>query len=253
MWFGIGRLTSPSWTVASDVAFGSTSPLSGNRFWDVIRHWRDLYQVPMQLAALGSVAIAIFRRDRATLVLTGAALVWVAAEVAMAYHGWNAPSRYLFAPAAVMVVVAGVGVGRALQASPSSLLLRLAFPAVVVALVVALVPAARTWERLFHNKVSAERLWRTQIDHLHTLLGRQGGARRIFACAPPVSYLGFQPIIAWYLGKNVSDIGWNPPDAIKSGAPIVLYQLQGGDSRWVARPLHYAAAHATACGRLRLS
>jgi hypothetical protein len=251
MWFGIGRLTSPSWTVASDVAFGSTSPLPGFRLWGVIRHWRDLYQVPMQLAALGSVVIAIVRRDRATLILTGAALVWVTAEIAMAYHGWNAPSRYLFAPAAVMVVVAGVGVGRALQATPSSPLLRVAFPAVVVALVVALVPAARTWERLFHNKVSAERVWRTQIDHLHALMAREGGAERIFACGMPVSYLGFQPIIAWYLGRNVSEIGWNPPDSIKSGAPIVLYQVQDGPTHWVAHPMHYPAARAPACAHLR--
>jgi hypothetical protein len=172
----------------------------------------------------------------------------VVVEIGMAYHGWNAPSRYLFAPAAAMVVVAGVGVGRALQATPRSPLLRLAFPAAVVALIVALVPAARTWERLFHNKVSTERLWRTQIDHLHALLRRQGSAR-IFACGQPVSYLGFQPIIAWYLGKNVSDIGWDPPTSIRSGAPIVLYQLQG-DTHWVAQLTHIPSANQTACGRL---
>jgi uncharacterized membrane protein len=251
MWFGIGRLTSPSWTVASDVAFGSTSPLRGNRLFAVIRHFRDLYQLPMQLAAVCSVAIAAFRRDRATLMLAGAALVWVVVEIAMAYHGWNAPSRYLFAPAAVLVVVAGIGVGRVLQATPRSTVLRVAFPAVVLALLVALFPAARTWERLFHNKVSSERVWRTQIDHLRALMAREGGAGRIFACGQPVSYLGFQPIIAWYLGRNVSDIGWNPPDSIKSGAPIVLYQVAGGVTHWVAQPMHYPPDRAAACAHLR--
>jgi uncharacterized membrane protein len=250
MWFGIGRLTSDSWTVASDVARGSRSPLPGFKLAAVIRHWRDLYQVPMQLAALASVVIAVLRRDRATLVLTGAALLWVVVEIVMAYRGWNAPSRYLFAPAAVMVVVAGVGVGRVLQATPSSPLLRVAFPAVVLALVVALVPAGRTWERLFHNKVSTERLWRTKIDHLHALLARQG-ATRIFACGFPVSYLGYQPVIAWYIGKNVSDIGWNPTDSINSGAPIVLYRLADpNDSRWVAQPLHIPPSQRPACNRL---
>jgi hypothetical protein len=250
MWFGIARLTSDSWTVASDVARGSRSPLPGFRLAAVIRHWRDLYQVPMQLAALGSAVIALVRRDRATLVLVGAALVWVAVEVAMAYHGWNAPSRYLFVPAALMVVVAGVGVGRVLQATPSSRVLRIAFPAVVVALLVALVPAGRTWERLFHNKVSAETLWRTKIDHLHALLARQGAAR-IFACGFPVSYLGYQPIIAWYIDRNDSDIGWNPTDSIASGAPIVFYQLPDhGRSRWVVQPLHIPPTQRAACNRL---
>ena len=249
MWFGIAGLTSRSWHVASDNAFASTNPLTGNKLVGVIRHLRDLYQWPMQVAALGSVAIAIVRRDRATLVLTGAALAWVVVEIAMAYHGWNAPPRYLFAPAAVLVVVAGVGVGRALAATPRSPLLRLAFPAIVLALVVALVPAARTWERLTHHKVSGERLWRTQIDHLHTLLARQG-ATRIFACGQPVTYLGFQPIIAWYLGKNVGDVGWDPTSSISSGKPIVLYQLQS-DTRWVAHPMHSPHARAAACARLR--
>jgi hypothetical protein len=150
-----------------------------------------------------------------------------------------------------MVVVAGVGVGRVLQATPRSPLLRIAFPAVVVALVVGLAPGARTWERLFHNKVSGETLWRTRIDHLRALMAREGGADRIFACGMPVSYLGYQPIIAWYIGKNVSDIGWNPTLSIQSGSPIVLYQLQGASADWVARPMHYPPARAAACARLR--
>jgi hypothetical protein len=250
MWFGIARLTSRSWTVASDNALGSTNPLAGNKLAGVIRHLRALYQLPMQLAMLASVAIAIARRDRATLILTALALVWVAVEVAMAYHGWNAPSRYLFAPAAVLAVVVAVGVGRALAATPSALLLRLAFPVGVVALVVALIPGARTWERLTHNKIATERVWREQIENLRALLARQGGADRIEACGQPVSYLGFQPIIAWYLGKNVGDIGWDPPSSIRSGNPIVLYQLQG-DTHWVPTPMHYPAARAAACSRLR--
>lgn len=251
MWFGIAGLTSRSWSVASDVALGSTNPLTGNKLAGVIRHLRNLYQWPMQVAVLVSVAVAIARRDRATLILTGLALVWVAVEVAMAYHGWNAPSRYLFAPGAVLVVVAAVGVGRALAAAPGSRLLRLAFPAAAVALVVALFPGARTWERLFHNKVSTERVWREQIEHLGALVSREG-ATRIRACGQPVSYLGFQPIIAWYLGINTSAIGWDPPSSIASGKPIVLYQIQG-ESAWVAHPIHTPITRRAPCARLEAS
>ena len=250
MWFGVAAATSRSWHVASDVALGSTSPLTGNRFLGVIRHFRDLYELPMQLAVLCSVGIAIVRRDRATLLVTGTALVWFAVEVAMAYHGWNAPTRYLFAPAGVLVMVAGVGVGRALAAVPPSRFLRLAFPAAVLALVIALLPAARERERIFHNKVSAEALWRTKIDHLHAILARQGAAR-IFACGGPVSYLGYQPVIAWYIGKNVSAVGWNPMDSIASGLPIVFYELPDpNQSRWVVRPLHIPSSQRAACNRL---
>jgi hypothetical protein len=251
MWFGIPALTARNWHVASDVALGSTNPLTGNRFLGVIRHLRDLYELPMQLAVLGSVAIAIVRRDRGTLLLTGAALVWVAVEIAMAYHGWNAPPRYLFVPAAVLVVVAGVGVGRALAATPRSPLLRLALSAAVLAVVIALLPDARERERVVHNKISTERVWREQIDHLGKLVAGQGAAR-IEACGQPVSYLGFQPIIAWYLGRNVRAIGWDPPSSISSGHPIVLYQIQG-ETHWTARPMHFPAGRAAACARLRVS
>lgn len=251
MWFGIARLTSPSFTIASDVALNSTAGLSGNKLAGVIRHLRELYGLPMQLAALFSIAIAILRRDRAILLVSGAALLWVAVEVALAYHGWNAPSRYLFAPGAVFVVVAGVGVGRALAATPRSAIVRLALPVAVLAVVVALLPDARTQERLLHNKILAERPWRQQVDHLRTLIARQGGRRRIVACGQPVSYLGFQPILAWYLDENVADIGWDPPSFIKAGGPIVLYQLEGNE--WSVRTIHIPRARLGACERLTAS
>ena len=77
-----------------------------------------------------------------------------------------------------------------------------------------------------------------------------GGADLIEACGQPASYLAFQPILAWDLGKNVGDVGWDPASDVKSGAPIVLYQIQGV-SGWIAQPLHYPAVRAAACERLR--
>ena len=249
MWFGIAGLTSRSWHISSDVALGSTNPLSGNKLSGVIRHLRDLYELPMQLAVLCSIATAVVRRDRATLLVAGAALVWVAVEIGMAYHGWNAPSRYLFAPGAALVVIAGVGVGRALAAAPRPQVLRVLLPAAVVAVVVALLPYARTRERLVHNKIVAEKSWSRQLNRLHAVIRRVGGARRIVACGQAVSYFGFQTILAWEFHENVVDVGWDPPSWIRAGAPIVFFEPEGAG--WIVRPLNVPRTKAAACNAVR--
>lgn len=248
MWFGIAGLTSHSWTIASDVALGTTNSLSGNKFAGVIRHLRDLYELPMQLAVLFALVLAVVRRDRASLLVAGAALVWLAVEVAMAYHGWNVPSRYLFAPGAVLVVLVGATVGRVLAITSGSTLLRIAVPAAVLALVVALAPHARVRARLLHNELVFERVWTRELSGLHALIAREGGARRIVACGQAVTDVGMESILAWELDENVVAVGWDPTAWIRAGAPIVLFEPQGAG--WTVRPIHTRRARGATCGRL---
>lgn len=249
MWFGIAGLTSHSWTIASDVALGSTNSLPGNKLAGVLRHLRELYELPMQLVVLFALLLALVRRERTMLALAGAALLWVAVEVAMALHGWNAPSRYLFAPAAVLVVLAGIEVGRALAARPRSRLLRLALPAAVVAVVVALLPHAGIRARLVHNKLVAERSSARQLDRLHDLIARAGGPERILACGQAVTEVGFQSLLAWHLDVNVAAVGRDPHAWIKAGGPIVLFEPQGAG--WTVNPIHIPRGKQLNCTRLR--
>ena len=107
----------------------------------------------MNVAIGLALVLAAIRRDRTALALAGAAVLWVAIEIAFAYHGWSAVARYMLEPAAVLVAIAGAGVGRELAAWVSPrLLLRLAGPATAVALVVGLVPATSAGVRVAHAR-----------------------------------------------------------------------------------------------------
>ena len=97
-------------------------PKSGEKTKGQSKKWWGMYRdsngklcrVPLaidKLAALLSVGIAVLRRNRTVLVLAAGAVVWVAVEIAFALHGWPALQRYLFEPAAVMIVLAAVAVG----------------------------------------------------------------------------------------------------------------------------------------------
>lgn len=252
LWFGIAALTSHSWSIAGDVARDSIGPQPGSPLSRVTSGFLSLYELPMKLAAVFALALAVLRRERAWLLLAGAALLWVGVEVGFALHGWSGNQRFLFAPAAVMVVLTGAAVGRVLALAPRRLhLLRWAAVLGVIALVVALVPHARVRARLAHNGIVLGRAWARQITRLHTVIHKDGGPKRILACGQAVTNVSFQSILAWELEQNVADIGWDPSRWIKQGKPIVLFEPQPGG--WRVRPIHTAAANRASCQRLRIN
>jgi hypothetical protein len=249
LWFGIPARTSHSWLIAGDVARATPVP-PGSAVSRVTRGFLSLYELPMKLAALFALVLAVARRERIWLVLAAAALLWLVVEIAFALHGWSGNRRYVFAPAAVMVVLAGAAVGRVLAIAPRRLsLLRWAAPAAVVALVIALVPHARFRARLAHNGIILGRTWARQIDRLHAVIAKAGGPERILACGQPVTEVSYQSILAWEIGENVEDIGWDSKTWIKQGKSIVLFEPQGAG--WEVRAIHVAPASRAGCDRLQ--
>lgn len=249
LWFGIPALTSHSWLIAGDVARQTGSIPLGSAFSRVTRGFLSLYELPMKLAALFALVLALARRERTWLVLAAAALVWLVVEIAFALHGWSGNQRYLFAPAAVMVVLAGAAVGRVLAVAPRRLSLRWAAPLAVIALVIALVPHARIRARLAHNGIHLGRTWARQINRLHVVIAKDGGPKRILACGQAVTELSYQSILAWELGENVADIGWDSRTWINRGKPIVLFEPQGAG--WQVRPINIPPARRAGCNHLR--
>ena len=125
IWFGVSALTAKSWLRPGDLALDSVNVLHGNKFIGVTRRLLGLYEPPMQIAAGLAIAFAVVIRDKVWLTLAGLAFVWLAIEIAFALHGWSAVTRYLFEPEAVLVVLAGAGLGRVLAAgSPTSVAAR---------------------------------------------------------------------------------------------------------------------------------
>jgi hypothetical protein len=232
--------------IAGNVLGESTAPLSGSKFSGVLSGFVSLYEAPMQIAALFAAVLAVVLRLRTWLLLLAAAVAWLAVEVAFALHGWGVAPRYMFEPAAVMVVLAGASVGRALAADPvrPAPLRWLALAAVLV-LVGTLVPHARIRGRLVHNGIVLGRTWARQIHRLHAVIAEEGGPKRILACGQPVTEVPYQSILAWELDRNVIDVGWDPRLWTALHVPIVLFEPQGAG--WRVQALNPSGRqHATA-------
>ena len=198
---------------------------------------------------LAAIAYAIVRRERTWLVLAGAAAAWVVIEIAFAYHGWSAVPRYLIEPASILIVLAGAGIGRLLAYGPRLEGMVRWAPAVAVLIFgLALVPTARSRARLAHGEIDDARRAAAVLTGLRDAIARDG-ADAIRACGVPVVRLQYQSEVAWAIGVNVADVGWQPPMMIAAGRPIVLFTPVGHD--WSIRPLHSSSAMAAACGHLR--
>jgi hypothetical protein len=250
-WFAIPAFTSKSPFISGDMALGFRDRLHGNRLIGTVRRFLNNEPWPIHVAWLAALVLAVFRRDRAALVLAGAAVTWVAVEVAFALHGWPAVPRYLLEPAAVLTVLAGAEVGRAFaipSAAPKAL--RIAGPVVAGTLVVALLPTVPSRLREAHRLVLVAQATTARIDRLRAIVVADGGARGILTCGLPVTHFGDQSTLAWEIGVNVGGVGHKPPRAIRSGRPIVLFTHDGTRS-WDVRPIHIEPDDRLRCLRIR--
>ena len=249
-WFSIPALTSKSWFISGDLALNQQTVIHGNKLVGVVNRFRSLYELPMQLAMLLGVVLAAVRRDRTTLLVVGAAALWLLIEVAFAYHGWSAVSRYMIEPAAVMVAVAGGGIGWLLADRRASVVLRWVGPVVALALIVALAPAASSRVHTVRRLIENSRHSAKQIDRLHRVIDKEGGADTIKACGQPVSLLGFQSTVAWYVDLNVGNVGFPPGRSIGRGDQIVLFKPH--DNGWQVRLYNLPAPVKARCDQLKM-
>jgi hypothetical protein len=250
LWFGIPALASNSWLSAGTLAEGSVNALRGDKVSGVISRLLHLYEWPMWLASIVGLTFAVVRRDRTVLLLASGALIWVAVEVGFALHGWSAVPRYLFEPAAVLIVVAATGIGRLVAAGARfSGLARWIGPSIAAVLVVALLPAARSRARFVHGEISYGRDFARQVDRLRDVIATHGGSAHVLGCGQPVTQLEFQSALAWYVGVSVGNVNWRVPVAIRSGSPIVLFQPRGWG--WAVRPIHVLGRDRANCAGLR--
>ncbi|HWF74614.1 MAG TPA: hypothetical protein VG186_14785, partial [Solirubrobacteraceae bacterium] len=248
--FGIPALTSRSWMSAANLDAHSVHVLHGDKISGVVGRFLGLYELPMWLVVVLAVVLALARRDRVALLLAGAAFLWVAVEIAFAFHGFSAVARYLIEPAAVLVVLAGAAVGWVLAGTPRFPRLSSWAPLVAVAiLVVALVPVASARVRTVRGEVGDAHRWAAQDDSLETTIDRDGGPAGVLACGAPVTDVGHQSVLAWDTGVNIGDVGYKPGRSIDDGHPIVLFHSHRNG--WQVRPIHSRAAERDTCARLK--
>jgi hypothetical protein len=242
LWFGIPALTSRTPFQAGANALGSGRRLRSDRVFGTIGRFLDLNSAVLELTALLAVALAVLRRDRVILALAGGVCAWVIVEIAFSLHGWPGLARYMFEPAAVVIALAGVAVGRLLvEPARVSRAAGWAGAALVVVIVAALVPSAGSAARDEHRDIRGQRARTAEIGKLSSVVASFGGPARFEPCGEPLTRLEYQTILAWTLHDNVSAVGFKYGPAIASGRPIVLFTplSHGG---WRVQALHQRLA-----------
>ncbi len=247
LWFGVPALTSRTPFVAAANAMDSGRRLTSDQVGGTISRFLELHYWPLEVAALLGVVLAAWRRswaDRVTLVLAGGVVGWVVVEIAFALHGWPGLARYMFEAGGVMIVLAGVFVGRVLADPPSLGALRGATATVAGAvavglLVIGLLPPALSAARTEHKDLHVQHARTTELGKLTSII-HQYGAARLRTCGEPLTRLEYQTALAYTLGVNVSKIGFKYGQAIGHGNPIVMYTPTSDG--WIVQADHQVSA-----------
>ncbi len=257
LWFGIPALTSRSPFVAASNAMGSGRRLTSDKVFGTVGRFLSINELPVQLAALLAVVAAglhlrrrefrqrwqqLSMRDSTTLVLAAGVVLWVIIEIAFALHGWPALARYMWEAAGVLVVLAGLGIGRLLADRPP--LPRLpgwSGIAVAAVLVAGLVPTAITHAREEHRDLKDQRQRTTEIRRLTPAINAVGGITAVSSCGEPLTRLEYQTMLAYTLNLNVARVGFKYGQAIAHGNPIVLFTPTSHG--WLIQAMHQTAAH----------
>jgi hypothetical protein len=269
LWFGIPGITSKSLLTAGNIAENSPRAVHGNKVVGTIDRFSELEPTPVWIAALATVALAAYRRQRAILLLVAGAFLWVLIEVAFALHGFPAVPRYMFEPGAVVAVLAGVFVGRAILELPSllsGLVRRLSSlplgsslatavggwgtAIAVVAIAGSMIPAAHNQFRLERADLTQQRTRTVLFNALATVVKRLG-ASRILACGQPNIPIEFQSALAWYMDIKIGELYVSTTEEQLNPHPLVnMYPIR--DLGWKVFPSQVTATSASRCNGLLL-
>jgi hypothetical protein len=242
LWFGIPAITSRSPFVAANNAMGSGRRLTSGQISGTVKRFLAINELPVELAALLAVAVAVWRRNRVVLALTAATLAWVVIEIAFALHGWPGLVRYMFEAGGVVVVLAGVAVGWLLSGPsrwPSSPpWAGWAGALLAVVLVASLIPAGISHASDEHKDLREQRARTAEINALSPVISRLGGVSRIRACGEPLTRLEYQTMLAYTLRINVNNVGFKYGHAIAHGNPIILFTPYATKTGWTVKAMH---------------
>jgi len=256
MWFGIPTITNGRPNISGELAKASPRELHSDRFFGTIGRFHELQYLPLWIAALIAVVLAVVRRNWVVLALAVGAAAWVVVEIAFAYHGWPALPRYMFEAAAVAGVLAGVAVGWLLLEGAR---IGHGWAGVVVVAVLVLVslPGARDRLRVEHADLVHEHARTHQITLLSSVTNAIGGAHHVLDCGQPVTDVGSVSTLAWLYHVDVGSVGGfqqhvEGAELANPSIPKVLFKplSRGG---WNVAPWHTRPSQVARCAGLHVT
>ena len=252
LWFGIPEITNHRPNIAGQLALRSPRELHSNKIVGTFDRYAALDYLPLEIAALVSVGLAVLRRSWIVLVLAGAVVLWILVEIGFALHGFAGVPRYLFEPAGLTAVLAGITFGWLLLDASKlhrSLPSWAGIPLAVV-LLVSMLPGALAQGRAEHKDIIAQHLRTTEINKLSATINALGGYKHVLACGKPVANVEFVSIIGWYMHLNTGVIGYRPQlELYHKKYPIVNFvALPNG---WAVQPYRTRPALRSTCAQLK--
>jgi hypothetical protein len=174
---------------------------------------RHLLIFPAYVAALVGLGFALWRRERALLVMAGGAATLFAVVALMALLGYGGSPRFLFPAVGLVGVLAGAGVGSLLKAAGG----RARAAVLAAVLIAASAPFAIDRGREFSNERKLVSLRASLQDDLHRVI-QQAGPSRVLAIGEPNTPGEFAHQLAWELGIHLEQVGGGkPPSVIFTG------------------------------------
>jgi hypothetical protein len=172
-------------------------------FLNTLKGGSNILMYPVELAALVGVGFAVRRRRRDVLVLAGGAAILILLVALMVPLGYGGSPRFMFPAAAVVCVLAGLGVAWLLEAART----RARMAAVAVALLAITVPFAVIRAGTDRDRIHDIRT-RTQLqDSLDRAIARAGGGDHLRELGHPRINPSFSHQLAWDLDVPMDEVG----------------------------------------------
>lgn len=201
LWFG------PPWISTGDPFAGSAQAahngqLGSDPLIEVLSRGASLTIVPVLVFAFVSIVLAWRDRDAVTLWLAGGAAAWVALVAAMAVVAYPGLGRFMYPPAAVACVLAGVGVVRLAALVP-----RARWGVVAACLAVSIPFTVGRVSHAWKEKGEADTAVRF-TNSLSDAVGVVGGRARVMPCSTSVAAVNhtMQTALAWILHVRLARV-----------------------------------------------
>jgi hypothetical protein len=172
-------------------------------FGNTLKGGSNILMIPVELLAVAGIGLAYRRRRRDVLVLAAGAAALILIVALMVPLGYGGSPRFMFPAAAVVCVLAGLGVAWLLEAART----RARMAAVGAALVAVTVPFAVIRGGTDRDRLHDVRL-RTQLqDNLDRAVSKAGGGAHVRGLGHPRINPSFAHQLAWDLDVHQDEVG----------------------------------------------